>query len=359
MSEPGGQTGRTLEGVPVPTRAALLALGVCVAVRCLLLLRPDGLMEISDHYQVRRILDRELESKLNAEVSPKVLIMGTSRMDVSTFGKLAEELGLPAADVRNLSFLGNSFWMNYTLLRRNPELLRAARLVIMDVLPYHLFDSPMTETDSGPYLVYASLGERLRYHRWTTRMKAVADLLFPAWSERRTVYWWRRNASLSSGGRIAVHRALWHEIQSQEMRARLYARTRPDRALNFVLDRYFPAPKPSRFQREALKGLIGLLPPRCTLVLVFFPFDMPLERIFDGAPERRAAFLEFKRYLETLDHPNVRILWFEDPRSYGFEAQDFFEHAHPTPRGYEKLSVLVASAVRDLIADEPLKQSTK
>lgn len=178
----------TVRGSMKPSGAVLIAFAVCVAVRIAIgvaahrgLAWPSSLPATSDSI-------RESKYRVYGPEAPTVVLMGTSRLLDVCAQCLARELSLQRDKVTNFSHLGNSFWRNLALVRRNPELVASARVVYIDVSPFQFNNEDICSDEQ--FLRHATIDERFAVAQPSQRVIALADRVVPLWSERRTVPEW-------------------------------------------------------------------------------------------------------------------------------------------------------------------------
>ncbi len=330
------------------TRAGWLALGLFLVVRILLEMRPVHVLNYSEDDGYTAFTERELRVRLGGQVHPKVVVLGTSRLDTAPFTELPAKLGIKRDEFINLSQAGNTFWMNAAFLRRNPGLLRDARVVIMDLLPYqirhHVWIFP--ENDEM-FLKFSTLGERLRVSDPEKRIAALTDWVLLTGSETRQPRGWRQGLAYSIRPPEEFEEALRLRVTHTQLEARKQGERREIEKLQLYLSTlYFPGTPVAANQFTALNSLAGLVPEDCRIIFVMFPISEQLLGYFLEDEARSAAFSEFKELVGRMERPNVSVLWDLEPSSNAFDGEDYLDGIHFTATGFEKAEEALAEAVR-------------
>ena len=338
----------TLAESPRLTRAGWLALGLFLVVRILLEIRPVHVLNYSEDDGYTAFTERELRVRLGGQVHPKVVVLGTSRLDTAPFTGMPAKLGIERNDFINLSQAGNTFWLNAAFLRRNPDLLRDARVVIMDLLPYqlrhHVWIFP---EDDEMFLRFSTLGERLRVLDPGKRFAALTDWVLLTGAEPRQPIGWRRGLGYSFDSPEKYEEMLRQRVSNAQMEARRQGERREIEELKLYLSTlYFPGTPVAVNQLAALNNLAGLVPEDCRIIFVMFPISEQLLGYFLADEARSAAFIEFKELVGQMERPNVSVLWELEPASEAFDADDYLDGIHFTASGYEKAEEALVEAVR-------------
>lgn len=328
-----------------PLGAVFIALAVCVVARIVIgvvahhgLAWPASLPAKTDSM-------RESRYQVYGPKSPSILLMGTSRLVDVSAQCLAKELLLRRDAVSNFSHLGNSPWRNLALVRRNPELVASARVAYMDVSPFQFNNEDICLDEQ--FLRHASFAERMTIDTPSKRAVALADLVVPIWSERRTVAeWWNAISFMTMPAQMRsdvlirevddVKRLLWTQIgvNSPEAMAENIASTGPITELN----------------KMAISQLIDSFPADCTIVLVHIPTFGEMGALMFGTPERRAAWEALRAYLNQIAAENrpqkVVVLWPESPAEMGLSASDFLaDNTHFNDIGSTTLCRIIAGHI--------------
>lgn len=337
----------TVRVTPRISGAVLLATAVVLAVRgALAVVTHDGrAWPLSLPAQTDAM--REYQCRTYASDPPSVLLMGTSRLVDVSAACVAQRLSLPRDRVMNLSHLGNSFWRNLALLRRNPAIASSARAVYVDVSPFQLTNEDLCSDEQ--FLRYATLEERALVSDPKQRAVALADWALPMQAERRTVPQWvdavsywtmpeRLRRDVVSRRVDAVKRLLWLQIGANkpEVMANNLASTGPVTPLN----------------RSALEGFVDQFPPGCHIIFLHVPTYGDMHELMFKTPERQAAWKALRAELERLKsedtaHP-ISILWPTDAEALGLDAKDFLgDDTHFNDAGNAKLCGIIAEHIRE------------
>lgn len=340
----------TLLQWPRPTKAFVLALALCLGVRLALLARPDAFLAVPETELQQLYTLNELRYRAGDRPDPRVIVMGTSRLGILPTARLAEQLGYVSDDIVNYALAGNTFWRTLVFFRRNPAILRRADLVLLDLLPFQLYEGVVNPENDLLLLRMGTLKERLRVRRWPNRVLALADFVFPAWSERHTVAGWRRGWALMKT-EPAQRYDLFVEAASAANRYRQAIETGEpvlddvDRAVHA----YAPATAVSRIEARAIEDLVALLPDGCTLVLAWLPVRPDLAARLAELPVEKCSYRPFKAFMEKTARPGVVVLWADNDSAPEFTEADFIDVVHYQESGFNKLCDLLARSIREKV----------
>jgi len=338
---------------PTPTKSFFLAACIVGITRVLLAVRPETVLHVSQNESYTNYYNREMRARHSGEESPTVLILGTSRLELESFGGLADLLGIPRERVANYSQAGNSFWLNHLLLRRNPALLENTKVVIIDVLPYQLFQNLNVFPESDEcFLRYATWEERLRAVRPSSRLIGLADPVLGLWSEPREPLYWARGAIESFESPDESSRRLREEVSTSEWRKRLRVHEFPREWLRDGLKRlYFPDGPLIENQLRALRGLPDLLPERSALVYLMLPLSDEFRSEFMPDERSRKQLAELETLVRENAGPRAIIDWKLDQAASGLAAEDYLDGVHFTASGFNKVTAILEDVVRRACPD--------
>lgn len=336
----------TLCITPRPSGAVLIAVAACVAVRVALAFAVHDGRAWPFSLPAKSDAMREIRYRVHGPEAPTVLLMGTSRLIDVSAACVARELSIPREEVVNFSHLGNSFWRNLALLRRNPGLAESARAVYVDVSPFQVNNEDICSDEQ--FLRYATPAERLAVRNGRQRTIAMVDLAVPLWSERRTPPQWLHAASfmampLKLRGDVLikdvddVKRLLWLQVgvNSPEAMAENIASTGQITELH----------------QTALEAFVDLFPAECSILFVHIPTYGSMGELMFGTPERREAWKALRAQLEKLaaeDRPqSISVIWPETTADLGLTEADFLgDDTHFNDAGNEALCKIIAGHIR-------------
>ncbi|NUM56471.1 MAG: hypothetical protein HUU46_22800 [Candidatus Hydrogenedentes bacterium] len=340
---------------PLPRAAAAgaLALALLVAARIVLFLISDALFFAPESHAHKSYLVNEIAYRQSGHAHPKVIVMGTSRLGSLPLRHFAEQLGINESEVANYSLAGNNFWRVLAFFRRNPEILADAECVVIDLLPYQLYIGPMFNEDDSLFLRLATLDERLAVRSPSSRAIALADLAFPAWSERRTAPAWIWAASFvplteeqryrkfsEAAGKSTTTFDLRPDVQSSGIDEHVW--TGSD---------YAPPPYFSEVQVAAMHDLATMMPPNCQLVLAWLPVERNFARALDDDASLSKSYERFKGRIEQLGKANTRLIWWESMRELETLEHSFVDAVHYSPEAMNCVTTALANAISDLRND--------
>lgn len=339
----------TLRQVPLPTRAAGLAVALFALARLALYLGSEVFLFVPESNAQRLYLNNEASYRISGNPRPEVLIMGTSRLGILPHTELSGELGLKRDKLANFSLAGNSFWRTLTLLRRNPELLADAKTIVIDLLPFELYVSKLASEDDNLFLRLAIFEERMLVHDPVDRARALADVATAAWSDTHNPSAWLWGASFLALSEPDRNRRYLDAAKRKETPFDL----RPDvsslvGAGGQMHGRgYAPRPVVSDVQVHSLYALSELLPRDCVLVLIWLPVRPDFAEALRHDPEMRESFQVFQETLESIQLPNVRTVWPKSIEEEAFASDQFRDVVHYSPEGIRRVSTVLANAIRE------------
>lgn len=341
----------TLSGRRPVSRALLYVLGLAVVLRVCLWYRPDTVLFTAEEYNFKTQIARELRYREGGKPNPKVVILGSSRLDLVPDDWWPEYFGVADSDVVAVSRAGPTFWHNLSFLRRNPEILSEARVVVLDILPYQLYRGRAFTEEGELFLKHSTLAERMRVSDPLDRAKAVLDLAVPVWSERHSVHVWKDAIQSTLAGKSSLYASLQEEVRIHEQINRdrgVEAGLQAFRRLMLFL--YTPPAVVSKVQEQALLDLCELMPPDCRILFTWLPVHRRYENLISTNEVARESDRVFRDTMQALNHPNASVIWYEDMRAMGLTRADFTDGVHYTESGLRKVCALLAQDVRKELA---------
>ncbi len=342
---------RTLGFRPTPTATFLLAVWVVVLVRLGLWWGSEAFFLIPENDFDKLYLMNETHYRLGEQPSPGLIVMGTSRLGILQPERLAAQAGIASSEVANYSLAGNGFWRSLAFFRRNPEILRHARVVVIDLLPYQLYRGKLFTEEDELFLRLATLDERLTIERPVGKAKALADLLVPAWSERHNPDGWRQGLALLSATpeeryrrfRAAVERSAPLDLRQEAHEAPVAANPELGRG-------YAPTPEVSLVQLKALRDLRELMPGDCLLLLPWLPVREDFAAALATDAEMKASYETFRAIMTAVKLPGVRVDWWDNSGGRLMPQSDFTDVVHYTEQGAAKVDEFLAAALAHAMA---------
>lgn len=336
----------TLTALPRPAKAVVLAVFLCATARVAFLVWPDAFLTIPESETLQLYLFNEARFRTGQTPSPRVLIMGTSRLGILPPERIAPAAGCAETEVANYALAGNSFWRTLVFFRRNPELLAHARVIILDLLPFQLYQSRIFSENDEVFLRMSTLDERQRVREAGNRTIALADLVFPVWSERHLPGGWltgvmqlplapeqRYHAFMQSAAAVRGYQeALEHggDAGKTEKAMRGYA----------------PEPKVSNVQVRALEDLLQMIPEQCTLYLVWLPVRADFTAMLEEDAQAKASYDAFRAFIKTVHAPRVRVEWCDPAATPEFTGGDFTDIVHYSEQGIVKTAALLSRLIQ-------------
>lgn len=340
--------------MPFPTRAAWLALALFLGARVFFLVFPSAFIAYPELLRESTFYSIDQQCAMR-EPEPQIVIQGTSRLMPVQFVPIETNRWHTQDKVLNLSDLGNTFWHMAALMRRHPHLLDHADLQVIDLIPFQLtINSSFTEADAL-FLRESTLTEKWLVRDPARRLRAFADVIVPAWSQRHTAANWYRALSewpRTESERLDLIRRVpsykFNDLQRITDQLNQYPND-PDKQRVVIAEALYSEGAPSEIQVHALAELIKNRPPHGYLLFTRPPFRADFDRIV----RERPALVESERRLHDLaiasagDRTLVR--WYETPEELSLVDQDYTgDGAHFTPSGIAALQLYFAQIYREL-----------
>ena len=333
----------TLQDWPRLTGPAWAALGIFVAARLALLACPDAFLTVADLETQYQYLTVEGRHRLAENRSPEVIIAGTSRLGALPTECMAARLGCPPESISNYSRAGNSYWRILAFLRRNPDAMKNLRLLIIDLLPFQMYQGPILSETDPIFLALANADERGRIASPLDKAISWADWVVPFVSERRrAIGWWDAFERLAMDERQQYQAALATVLPANQRGGNPEtAESAPDKER---MRAYAPGAAPSYVQQTALADLRALLPKEATLALVW----LPVRDDFVQALAKPGSGYEELRTLVKSTAPEAELIWVENGADWGMTRADFVDVVHFTPEGFDKVCAAMGTALGPL-----------
>lgn len=325
----------TLAERPAPTRAFLLALVLVVLARVALGVAGDRMLAIPGETADTRFFDVERRIR-DLGMQPRVVLMGSSFAYYDLHeGVFAQAAGLAPEDVVNVAVNGGTPFEAECLIRRNPQLLQRADLVVVD-----LTRSMLNGNNRIRPLFYrlADLDHRLALDRLGDRLEAVVDLGLLNFREKRGIDQWVQ-------GLVRLLRPERPEPPSPSPPRPLWAMTAEARlrsTANFQADvvaaRQMTGFTESRMMRTFTDDFVRLCNERgVRLVVMVTPTADGFRDSFPKVPGAVRGNEAFFRWLDGLKD-RATVLVFDSPASAGIPDEEFMDYGHLTEKGAAALT---------------------
>ena len=327
MLDPGMRP-QTLPQLPRPSRAFLLALLLLVGARLVigqlsqrLETVPNGDLDTFVYYQ------KEFAYRTGDPPSPRVLLVGSSRIQYLLGKNLADALQMPESEVGSYGFAASNFWTYWQFLQRNPALLDRCEILMLDCMPGSYFYVPYVQGRTrSVFTRYADVGLRSTLPTIPLRLEALGDLAFPMWSYRNNPLGWRvffEQLPMTPEERV-------HEYVTTGTLTNSAARYRPLPKADDETVKTDLAPKPVPYTPAiaGVRGILAMAPPACKIVFWMPPLRSDFAAEAEQRDDFRESFTTFRRDLEALGDPRVRIVWYNDPGATAFAPSEFKDPDH-------------------------------
>lgn len=337
------------------TKAGIFAVVFFFVCTSLIHLVPDRMIVEGDSIHVRNVTLKELEYRMGEQSTPKILILGTSRLIPAKTDDIAEYAGISNNDILNLSIPGNSFFYMDAFLRRNPQILTKLDVLVIDVLPYQLMHSANYDESKREVLVYTSLAQRCRIASPYAKLQALTDFLVPAWSRSQTPKQWRTgyHRLAMSPQEISVdiqQRPVSEFPQWQIMAAtikKLKARKVGMRRFNTII--FFGQLDPAQNQIVALQHLIESVPQNCTVLVLRLPVSDTTNQIIRGSQPFQESSAILQRVLRDINDPQLDLRWFDTAEEFGLTEEDYSNDGiHFSEQGMKIVARNIGDIYREL-----------
>ncbi len=345
-------TSRTLTAFPIPTPAAWLALALLALGRIFFLALPDAFIAYPETQAEYNFYKQDLRCQA-MQPEAQIIIQGTSRLELLQKLPLFEKRWHTKDRIVNVSQPLNTFWHMNLLLRRNPGLLNATELWIMDVLPAQARVAWGFNEHDALFLRESTLIEKLRIRSAIHRMQALSDLILPLWSHHHSAANWARALrGLTATPQQQLDAIL--AIDGNRLPDITGARTafpedpRLVRKM-FAEVLYTPEQPESQVQRVAFRELLSRRPPDTHALLIHLPYreDFATMLVEMGCISSKD---EMRRFVEQADGPGVHVEWLENPDTLEFIDDDFApDGIHATFSGIKKIEKHFAQRYREWV----------
>ena len=302
-------------------RAVCLVLGLLLLLRAVLIddgrLYPQSTIAKTDKL-------RELEYRTNGPESPEVIILGTSRMLGISANQFAADLGINEDRVANFSAEAMHTWRNVALIRRNPGLVRSAKCVIIDFLPYQLRGEEYTKDEA--FLRWATVNERLTVADRSAQATALVNIVLPLWVRPQSI-----SDSLTF---FRMTPLAQYELLSDEVgkyRERIWRpKEQENQQSNILMWASLIAPESplSRLNTQALTDLFNQLPQDCTVIFVSYPITGRPRKFVDSDPAQTAIWSDARRSIEDIcaNAPRRAVhVWIDSLSDIGLRKDDYLQ----------------------------------
>jgi hypothetical protein len=318
----------TLREFPVPTKAACVALAVCLSVRLLMAWRMDLLEQVPAESLDSGTIKAEAHLKQSVR-EPRVLVVGSSLTEAGLVPEhLASELGMSTSEVGEYAIGGGTPWDILVFFRRNPELLQSVQLVVMDIGPWQM-DEHVWDFIRNRFLWHATLRERWQATGWR-KAAPLADWFWPVLTQRRELRSWvlgiQALARPSPQLEEPEENLYWSAFASAK--GRQTASNHPDfapvAAAQGLTRMSWSAPMEQRL-RELLRILHDHEVP---LLLHQSPRHPDYFAWIDQHPEAKEKYQDYVRFAHSLAGPTIRVQIWEKPKEVGLKTEDFLDYGH-------------------------------
>jgi len=347
----------TLTGLPVPSSAALAALFLAGIGRLFFLMYPDAFdayPETQNEYNFYKV---DLRCKA-ATPDAQLVVQGTSRLlhlklrDVPIFTRRWHTRDRMA----NISQPLNTFWHMNAIQRRNPGILDAAELWVIDLVPAQFYISyGFTEKDTL-FLRESTLDEKLRIHYPGRRMRALVDMVVPLWSHHHTIANWcraLRGLNATPQQRLETLLAIDEHALPDIAGERQEVELSPHDVRRMFAAVGYPADAPiAETQQAAFAELMARRPQGVKLLLVHFPLREDFVEAIrtDGDANTK---LRMRELIEPYASDDAHLDWFDTPKEMSITDDDLGPDGfHPSLLRMGTIGKYIAHQYRTLVPVE-------
>jgi hypothetical protein len=290
---------------------------------------------------------RELDYRRNGPKSPEVVILGTSRLLGISANQFADDLQIKEDRVANLSAEAMQIWRNVALIRRNPGIVRSAKCVIIDYLPYQLRSEDYVKDEA--FLRWANVKERFAVTSRGARASALVNVVLPLWVRPQSI-----NDSFSF---YLMKPSTRYELLSSEVGETREKIWRPkesqNRQSNIFIWASLIAPEipQSRLNIQALTDLFNQLPQDCTVIFVNYPITGRPRKYIDSDPAQTTIWSDARQSIEDIcaEAPRRSVLvWIDSMSEMGLNNDDYLKDGfHFGESGLRRVSKWNAKLVHE------------
>ncbi|MFP6582723.1 MAG: hypothetical protein VCD00_09225 [Candidatus Hydrogenedentota bacterium] len=279
-------------------------------------------------------------------IHPRLLFLGSSRQFQLPARRISSALGLARGEGKSYAAPASTYFSMYQLVKRNPEIASNCEVLVIDILPSQM-NMPLEDSELTPiFIQQATFAEKFRLSRWSDRLLVVADNMFPFYSTRYSPLQWQIGLS-SDGAAIEQYNTNLLNAAVARSLAEMEEYTEAQR-INTVLSREFPPFHHLDVQRQSFLDLLGLFPETATILLVRPPYRDDADQLIRDDPLRAESMHEFRKFIESIDHKNVEVIWIEKASDLGMTYDDYNDDgAHFSNSGLVKLKDFYVNTIRE------------
>jgi hypothetical protein len=313
-------------------------------------LTPDTVFVEGDSIVIRNMKLTETAYLSKESLSPKILIMGSSRLVGTEVEILSSQTGLPLEKVHNLSTPGATFFFIESFLRRHPKTVEELELLVIDILPYQVMRTSNFQESDPYFLRYATLDQRFNAESTTDCILATSDFAIPAWSRSQPPSAWmsgfRRSNMDLPALEADISRRPRQDFPNWGKLIALMAEARKTEngAQKLNAGIFFSTANVARNQVDALSKILDLVPENCRVALVWLPLSASTLEIIEDSPQMIESRDTFNAIIDALNHPKLKVYRYETPEQIGINNSDYTNDGiHFKPKGRRKITRTIAN----------------
>jgi len=317
----------------------MYAVLIFVAATACVRLMPERIFPEGDSVHLRYTMLRELEILEKKDSPPKLALFGSSRSVEVQTDALATASGLTEKEVVNLSRPGNDFFFIKAVIERNPEWFSELDMILIDILPYQIMVGE-NFTESGAYFLRnASLDQKLHARTSRYRLKAILDLIVPAWSKSQHPFLWKmgiERLGMSDGEtRESIESRPLRDIANRKsLQDEISKSRREGRIMHHMAYIIFTRSIISYSQISSLHEIRALLPDSCEIALVSLPMDANIHAFIDENPVLRESNEALEKAMSELPSSDFGQYWYPHPEDLDLSQDDYVHDGlHFEPKG--------------------------
>jgi len=347
----------TLTALPLPTPAAALGVLLFALMRVFFLVFPNAFIAYPETQVEYNLYKQDLRCKAQPPVA-QVIIQGTSRLELIQKLPLFEKRWHTKDRMANLSQPLNTFWHMNLLHRRNPGLLNSTEFWIIDVLPVQTRVSLGFNEHDTLFLRESTVAEKLRIRDTADRVRALADVVLPLWSQHHNPANWVR-ALWTLGASAQERLDTLMAIDGKRLPDITGARSAfPQEDMELVKEifarfLYTPDRPDSEVQFAAYRELLARRPPSTQLWFIHPPYRTDFARFLDDAATQ-TSIRDMRQFIEGAAADSIHVEWLDTPDELGFASEDFApDGVHASFSGIGKLEKYFAQRYRKWVPLAP------
>jgi hypothetical protein len=338
-----------------PTPAGVVAIFLFITITVGIQWLPISIFTEGESIQMRMSVLQDLDLQKNQPSPPKVMVFGSSRFVKIDAGQLADACGLKEDEILNLSRPGNNFFYQAAHMRKHPELYQNLEMIFVDILPYQIMISPNFTEEDAYFLRHSSPELRWKVKDPYNRMKAVYDLVIPAWSKSQNPFHWKSGIERQRMTEDEIITAITSVKESEfenrgDLGLEIFNAVEENTLPEFAAQMLFFDTEISDVQVASLHEIRELLPKDCKIALISLPASARVNDYIDSTPNMQQGKDTLQNVMNDADEESFHQFWYPKPENLGLNRSHFLlDEIHFSPKGNDLVIRLLASIYKNLM----------